>query len=568
MKKGIRLSVFLILILVMAISVFGCAKKTSDKTTTPGKQTEQKKPDEEQKKPNEEEKKPSEEENKPNIKKKVKIKFAIKGQNTFGEEYEKAEGTESEYVSSIEKEEGDIVKPSELLDVVKEKINETIYNKLDMLYKYDGEVISETQPIQVKSPNTVIEFYVKRQIRTITLDTTQTVNTSNVQGAVEIADGNKTLKFRHGYSFIGDETPIIAGTEEDEFNGWLNGQDIYRFGDPNSVTEDVTLTPNIRKRYATVNINLNGLRAEGLQYADGDISGSPDSTWTRITVRVPYEQFKNTAYTLSNLKANNEAVWYSEITQRQVRQTGYTGQTIINEVGQTYEVTATYTEEPETIYRGMYPQTKAESSEIEGTTITEEVANNEPKTGYGKFSYTIAYNKGNKFEVINGEYYKFEPVEWEEFPLETNKKWTKNTLDVSIFDSGDPNRNIYSGSYIEGYLRIMAQKMQIDYTLSLPKLGGNDALPWNTALTYINQSTAAEIKEKLKYKKVTDYATAVSGSYKTLRKITTRVYGTSIQCTWLGTRNQGSNTHSYNIDYYGTLASEYTYSLLGLRVAK
>lgn len=29
MKKGIRLSIFLILILVMAISVFGCAKKNS-----------------------------------------------------------------------------------------------------------------------------------------------------------------------------------------------------------------------------------------------------------------------------------------------------------------------------------------------------------------------------------------------------------------------------------------------------------------------------------------------------------------------------------------------------------
>ena len=926
MKKGIKLSVFLILILVMAISVFGCAKKTPDKTTTPGKQTEQKKPDEEQKKPNEEEKKPSEEENKPNIKKKVKIKFAIKGQNTFGEEYEKAEGTESEYVSSIEKEEGDTVKPSELLDIVKEKINETIYNKDDILYKHDGEEINETQPIQVKSPNTVIEFYLKRQIRTITLDTTQTVNMSNVQGAVEIADGNKTLKFRHGYNFVGDETPmladteeyefkgwlqgsnvykfdntnsvtsnvtlrpnmknkidikfvikgqktfgdeyeqaegtdaeyasnikkkegetvkpselldivkekingtiynkgdmlckhdgevisetqpiqvkspntviefyvkrqirtitldttqtvntsnvqgaveiandnktlkfrhgysfvgdetpmlpdteeyefkgwlqgsnaykfdntnsvtadvtlspnmknkieikfvikgqktfgdeyeqaedthaeyvsnikkkegqtakasellnlvkekingtiynkgemfykhdgeeisatqpiqvkalntviefyvnrqirtitldttqpvnisnvkgaveiandnkilkfrygynfegdetpIIAGTEEDEFNGWLNGQDIYRFGNPNFVTEDVTLTPNMRKRYATVNINLNGLRAEGLEYADGDISGSPDSTWTRITVRVPYEKFKNATYTLINLKANNGVVWYSEITQKQVRQTGYTGQTTINEAGQTYEVTVTYAEEPESIYRGMYPQTKATSSEVEGTTTTQEVANNEPKTGYGKFSYTIAYNKGIKYELLDNQYYKFEPVEWEEFPpeVETNKQWTKNTLDVSIFDNGQPNSNVYSGSYIEGYLRIMAQKMQIDYSLSLPKLGGNDALPWNTALTYINQNTAAEIKAKLKYKKVTDYATAVSGNYKTLRNIPFNIYRYSAELTWLGTRNQGSNTHSYNIDYYGTLASEYTYDVQGLRVAK
>ena len=142
MKKTFKLSIILVLILTMSIAVFGCTRKTPDKPTTPEKQTEQKKlddqkkPDEEGKKPNEEgnkpseeEEKPSEEENKPNIKKKVKIKFAIKGQNTFGEEYEKAEGTESEYVSSIKKEEGDTVKPSELLDIVKGKINETIYNK-------------------------------------------------------------------------------------------------------------------------------------------------------------------------------------------------------------------------------------------------------------------------------------------------------------------------------------------------------------------------------------------------------------------------------------------------------
>ena len=506
----------------------------------------------------------------PNMKNKIDIKFVIKGQKTVGDGYEQAEDTAPEYVSNIKKKEGETVKPAELLDIVKERINETIYNKGDMLYKHDGEEINETQPIQVKSPNTVIEFYIKRQIRTITLDTTQTVNTSNVQGAVEIADGNKTLKFRHGYSFVGDETPIIAGTEEDEFNGWLNGQDIYRFGNTNSVTEDVTLTPNMRKRYATVNINLNGLRASVLQYADGDISGSPDSTWSRITLRVPYAKFKNAPYTLANLKANSGAVWYSETTQKQVTHTGYTGDTTINKTGQTYEVTAMYTEESETIYRGMYPQTKATSSEIEGTTITEEVANNEPKTGYGKFSYTIAYNKGNKFEVINGEYYKFEPVEWEEFPpeIETNKQWTKNTLNVSVFDNGQENSNIYSGSYIEGYLRIMAQKMQIDHTLSLPKLGGNDALPWDAAKIYSTLNTAAVIKEKLKYKKVTDYARAVSGNYKALRKITTMVSGNDIGTTWLGTRHRDANKYSYYIDYGGMVASEYTYYLKGLRVAK
>ena len=584
----------------------------------------------------------------PNMKNKIEIKFVIKGQKTFGDGYEQAEDTDAEYASNIKKKEGQTVKASELLNIVKAKINETIYKKDEMSYKHDGEAVGEEQPIQVKAPNTVIEFYVKRQIRTITLDTTDTVNISNVKGAVEIANDNKILKFRHGYSFEGDETPIVAGTEEDEFNGWLNGGNIYRFGNPNSVTADATLIPNMRKRDAIVNINLNGLSGTDLRYEADGITARPDGSNTNITFNVPYSKMP---YTLKHLRTDSAFT----VGGSRVEQTGYSGEVNINKAGNTYNLTVTYRELGATVnigglegngwyysdagidavqsgnkitlnvpserlpytlkplqntglpfssvtqkavkyvgyqdndpittggdtyertaqfsediekYKGLYPQTKVESSEIEGTTITEEVANNEPKAGYGKFSYTLAYNKGNKFEVINGEYYKFEPVEWEEFPLEPNKQWTKNTLDVSIFDNGQENSNIYSGSYIEGYLRIMAQKMQIDYTLSLPKLGGNDALAWNAAKIYSTLNTAAEIKEKLKYKKITDYARAVSGNYKTLRNITTRVYGNDIGTTWLGTRHQDANKYSYYIDYGGMVASEYTYCVKGLRVAK
>ena len=350
------------------------------------------------------------------------------------------------------------------------------------------------------------------------------------------------------------DTAFTVGGSKVEQTGYSGEVNINKAG------KTYNLTVTYRELGSTVNIR--GLEGNGWYYSDAGIDAVQSGN--KITLNVPRERLP---YTLKPLQ--NTGLPFSSLTQKAIKYVGYQDNTPITTGGNTYERTAEFSEDVEK-YKGLYPQTKAESSEIEGTTTTEEVANNEPKIGYGKFSYTLAYNKGNKFEVINGEYYKFEPVEWEEFPpeIETNKQWTKNTLDVSIFDSGDPDSNIYSGSYIEGYLRIMAQKMQIDQTLSLPKLGGNDALPWNTALTYCNQNTAAVIKEKLKYKKVTDYATAVSGSYKALRKITTRVYGISIQCTWLGTRNQGSNTHSYNINYYGTLASEYTYTLQGLRVAK
>lgn len=55
MKKSFKLTMILVLILTTAVAVLGCTKKTPDKTTTPGKQIEQKKPDEEGKNPIEEE---------------------------------------------------------------------------------------------------------------------------------------------------------------------------------------------------------------------------------------------------------------------------------------------------------------------------------------------------------------------------------------------------------------------------------------------------------------------------------------------------------------------------------
>lgn len=48
MQKTFKLSILLILILTMAVAVLGCTKKTPGKTTTPGKEMEQKKPDKEE----------------------------------------------------------------------------------------------------------------------------------------------------------------------------------------------------------------------------------------------------------------------------------------------------------------------------------------------------------------------------------------------------------------------------------------------------------------------------------------------------------------------------------------
>ena len=457
----------------------------------------------------------------------VQIKLRIKGQKTHGDEYEKADGTETEYISSIKKNDGDKVKASDFLEYVKSKINGDIYNKDSMFFKHEGAEIGQADPVDVKLPNTVIEFYVKRQIRTITLDTDEEVDVSKVKGGT-VKSGNKKIEYRHGYEFQEDETPTIADTEEDEFLGWLNGTNLYKFNNPNSVTENVTLTPKTQKAYATVNINLNGLRAEGLKYEDGSITGTPDSTWSKITFRVPKEKIKNSPYTLTNLRANDGELFYKESTQRQVRLTGYTGDTTINKTAQTHEVTAEYTEDPE-LYKGMYPQTR---KEINGTV---KEATQTYHLVYGTFNVITAYSKGKKYERIGSDYFLYELVETELFPAcEDEQMWTKNTIDISIFHGN----NIYDSSYVRQYLeKVVKAKIQAS-TIYMPKMKNKYTDEMGQTEFFAYAHTALQ-QQALKYKKITDYAAVVRSRYVAIRGINISIYegGNFAELSYVNTRN-------------------------------
>ena len=114
-------------------------------------------------------------------------------------------------------------------------------------------------------------------------------------------------------------------------------------------------------------------------------------------------------------------------------------------------------------------------------------------------------------------------------------------------------------------LRLMSILIQITTTLTLPKLGGSDELSWETAKTYSNTD---DKKAKLKYKKVTDYAGAVAGSYKALRNIPFNIYGPVSTYTWLGTRYQGTSGFSFNIYDDGSIDRDGTYYAFGLRAAQ
>ena len=98
--------------------------------------------------------------------------------------------------------------------------------------------------------------------------------------------------------------------------------------------------------------------------------------------------------------------------------------------------------------------------------------------------------------------------------------------------------------------------------LVLPKLSGADELSWDVAQTYSNSN--------LKYKKITDYVTAVSSNYKAIRNIQINISTNAelSKYTWLGTRDSDHSNNSFSI-YPGGLVYYYnTNNAFGVRAAK
>ena len=85
-----------------------------------------------------------------------------------------------------------------------------------------------------------------------------------------------------------------------------------------------------------------------------------------------------------------------------------------------------------------------------------------------------------------------------------------------------------------------------------------------TASQYNNTQ---EKRDKLKWKKITDYTKDVHSSYKTLRNINVSfdLYSSYIQMAWLGTLYSGSTSITWHILPSGTVALASAHSALGLR---
>ena len=96
--------------------------------------------------------------------------------------------------------------------------------------------------------------------------------------------------------------------------------------------------------------------------------------------------------------------------------------------------------------------------------------------------------------------------------------------------------------------------------LVLPKLGGAEALSFEAGQAYSNSN--------LKYKNITDYATAVSSNYQAIRNIQFSVVDAYSKYTWLGTRYSVSSYSSFYINPDGQVTFNLTSFALGVRAAK
>ena len=156
----------------------------------------------------------------------------------------------------------------------------------------------------------------------------------------------------------------------------------------------------------------------------------------------------------------------------------------------------------------------------------------------------------------------------QEFPAcEDGQMWTKNTIDISIFHENKSNSNIYSNSYIKEYLeKVVKIKMQVS-SIGLPWLKNKnvDIIDTGTAQSY---SDTQEKRDKLKWKKITDYTKDVHASYKTLRNInnmTISEHATYPQYTWLGTHSSVYTNYTSHMNPSGVVDWYYTSSAFGLR---
>lgn len=502
----------------------------------------------------------------------VPIKLRVYGETSARETEieDKAEGMNELYTTTTVRTDGTTVRPADLVSYLRSVLNTQVYNENNFVFKHNGLEIELSSDAMVTltstTSNLTFEVYLKRKLRTITLQAgdSDIINADEIVGAVEKGANNKTLKFKHGYKFADDEKAYVLDNVDYEFMGWKREGVPYVFDTSKEVIEDFTLIADMQMKYAIANVALNGIRARGLEYSDLGINGELADDLTKITVKVPHDRLPYRFDTSKLLRAEAGANFYSEVSQRRVKQTGYSGDVDITERGKTYNIGVNFEEETDLIYKGFYPQT--EFNLTGSINVKSKITVN---LKYGSVDVVNAYNKGDYYEELtveeNGEtvkkYFRYEPLAMEQVPGNPNQEWTKNHVDLAHYDNGALGSSHYDSPYIEQYLRkVFKIKMQLSSSdiVELPKIRGYSDIEGEESIN--------DLAGAMRFNAISNFTTESCKNYRLLRKIGFGDINISFtNATWLGII-KSSATHGVWMLYPdGTVHFRNTYYAFGLR---
>lgn len=329
-------------------------------------------------------------------------------------------------------------------------------------------------------------------------------------------------------------------------------------------------------------------------YDKNSLTVSPDSSQNKVKITVKRKVHAVTFQVLGanltlpkKLVRHEDRIWEIDVTH--IYREGYYIQNIQKDARNyslahlqsefvTKDLTVVFHLAKDIAGKGKYPQSLVYPDPSKLTLMENSIRRTEYKIGTK--SHKITFNRyfyrdqdGNKYEKFDGNFYKFEDVEFIKIPGKKTK-FTKKIIDFApyTFILESKNKKIaFENSFLSSLTADIA--LVLGFEVSIPSYQDSEKYSIKPALDLNNFDTLK--------KTATDYATAVyvSSEYRQHEdyidtqlpygvKRIDKILDSGSQTWWLTSRVEGENSQSYYIDKSGMLSQKRQNYLFGLVVCK
>ncbi len=329
-------------------------------------------------------------------------------------------------------------------------------------------------------------------------------------------------------------------------------------------------------------------------YDKNSLTVSPESSQNKVKITVKRRLHTVTLeVTGANLTLpqkqvrHDDRIWEIDVTS--IYQAGYYIKNIqmvardytlasLQAVFVTKNITAVFYVAKDIVGKGKYPQSLVYPDPSKLTLMESSIR----RTQYqiGKKTYKITFNRyfyrdkdGNKYEKFDGNFYKFEEVEFIQIPGKTTL-FTKKIIDFAPYTftlRENPKFTTFENSFLHSLTKDIA--LVLGFEVGVPSYKDTDRYSVKSVLNSNNFAALA--------KTGTEYAVAVytSSAYRQLDdnidsqlpygvRRTDKIVNSGSQTWWLTSPVENKNDQSYYIDKAGMLSQERQNYLFGLVVCK